>query len=89
MPAAGSYVGYRPYPADGYPVLGWVNNSNVYVAGKLTGLTMNCSLVCLQVLCCQLSGSAHAGSTCLVACWECQSTRAQNQTVLTVNLVSL
>lgn len=32
----GVHVGYRPYPADGYPVLGWVPScSNAYVAGRL------------------------------------------------------
>jgi hypothetical protein len=31
--AAGVYVGERPYPADGYPVLGFIS-SNVYIAGE-------------------------------------------------------
>jgi glycine/D-amino acid oxidase-like deaminating enzyme len=32
---AGMFIGYRPYPADGYPVLGWAgDSSNVYVAGE-------------------------------------------------------
>jgi glycine oxidase len=31
----GMHVGHRPYPADGYPVLGWAPGcSNVYVAGE-------------------------------------------------------
>jgi glycine/D-amino acid oxidase-like deaminating enzyme len=30
----GIHVGHRPYPADGYPVLGWLPGcSNAYVAG--------------------------------------------------------
>lgn len=34
----GMHVGYRPYPADGYPVLGWVPGcSNAYVAGRCWG----------------------------------------------------
>jgi hypothetical protein len=37
---AGMYIGYRPYPADGYPVLGWAgDSSNVYVAGEASLLT--------------------------------------------------
>jgi hypothetical protein len=36
----GMYIGYRPYPADGYPVLGWAgDSSNVYVAGEASSLT--------------------------------------------------
>lgn len=33
---AGMDVGYRPYPADGLPVVGWLpgDMENVYVAGK-------------------------------------------------------
>lgn len=32
----GMQVGYRPYPADGLPVLGWVPGcSNAYVAGAV------------------------------------------------------
>ena len=37
--AEGVYVGYRPYPADGYPVVGWLPGcSNAYVAGEFSGL---------------------------------------------------
>jgi hypothetical protein len=37
-PWPGMGIGYRPYPADGYPVLGWAGGScsNVCVAGKGT-----------------------------------------------------
>ncbi|KAF6256134.1 FAD dependent oxidoreductase [Scenedesmus sp. NREL 46B-D3] len=38
----GIYIGYRPYPADGHPVLGWVGggSSNVYVAVTHSGMTL-------------------------------------------------
>lgn len=37
----GMFVGYRPYPADGYPVLGWLPSCrNAYVAVTHSGLTL-------------------------------------------------
>lgn len=64
----GMYIGYRPYPADGYPVLGWAGGScsNVYVAVTHSGMTLAPlvgQLVADEVLAALADGSSSSSST--------------------------
>jgi len=48
----GMFVGYRPYPADGYPVLGWLPSCrNAYVAGGRPELSWALPGI-MRVYCC-------------------------------------